>query len=248
MENGDAKYKSQRGSVRIDPFQVRGRFLTALAIRIDVDKPDASFFAALEEKIRTASNLLVGAPIVLDLEPVPNLVDRDLLREVIGAIRSKGLLLFGVQNANEEQRALAEAFGLIPVHIGRDAPAHNVRTDAPARTRGLARVENKIITKHVRSGQMIVAERGDLTVIGSVASGAEVVASGNIHIYGALRGRAMAGADGDGSARIFCRQLEAELLAIAGLFKTSETIDTGLRRCSVQVFLEDETLCIERVE
>jgi len=155
-------------------------------------------------------------------------------------------LLFGVQNASAEQRTVAEKAGLIPVLIGRDAPTHKVRTEASGPMRSVKRLENKVIRRHIRSGQMIVAERGDLTIIGSVASGAEVVASGNIHIYGTLRGRAMAGANGDESARIFCSKLEAELLAVAGLFKTSETINPDLRSRNVQIFLEDETLRIER--
>lgn len=246
MESSDAQNRSTRGSVSAEPLQVRGRFLTAIAIRIDDERPGASFFTALDEKIETASNLLIGAPVVLDFETVPGLTERGLLRDVIGAVRSKGLLLFGVQNTTPQQRAVAKEMGLIHVQIGRDAPAHQVRSDARARSRLVQRRENKIITRHVRSGQMVVAERGDLTIIGSVASGAEVVASGNIHIYGTLRGRAMAGADGDASARIFCSKLEAELLAISGLFKTSEIIDPDLRGSHVQAFLEDETLRIER--
>lgn len=232
--------------MRTEPFQVRGRFLTAIAIRIDVESPGESFYAALDEKIKTAANLLIGAPVVLDLAAVPGLVSRDRLHEVIRAIRARGLLLFGVQNATPEQKALAEELGLIQVLIGRDTPLQQPRAEPQRRSRLVERAENKIIRRHVRSGQMVVAERGDLTIVGSVSSGAEVVASGNIHIYGTLRGRAMAGATGDASARIFCSKLEAELLAISGLFKTSETIDSDLRGCNVQAFLEDETLCIER--
>lgn len=246
MENDDAGIRSDSRSIRAETFHVRGRFLTAIAIRIEAERPDASFFAALDEKIRTDANLLIGAPVVLDFEAVPGFVDEALLREVIDAVRARGLLLFGVQNASAEQRAVAEKAGLIPVLIGRDAPAHKVRREAAGRVRPVKRLENQVIRRHIRSGQMVVAERGDLTIIGSVASGAEVVASGNIHIYGTLRGRAMAGADGDESARIFCSKLEAELLAVAGLFKTSETIDPDLRGRNVQVYLEDETLCIER--
>lgn len=246
MEKDDAGIRSDSGSIWAETFHVRGRFLTAIAIRIESERPDASFFAALDEKIKTNANLLIGAPIVLDLEAVPGFVDGTFLRDVIDAIRSRGLLLFGVQNASAEQRTVAEQAGLIPVLIGRDAPAHKVRTEASGPMRPVKRLENKVIRRHIRSGQMVVAERGDLTIIGSVASGAEVVASGNIHIYGTLRGRAMAGADGDESARIFCSKLEAELLAVAGLFKTSETINPDLRSRNVQVFLEEETLRIER--
>jgi septum site-determining protein MinC len=246
VEKDDAGIRFDSGSKWAEAFHVRGRFLTAIAIRIESKRPDASFFAALDEKIKINANLLIGAPIVLDLEAVPGFVDGTLLQNLIDAIRSRGMLLFGVQNASAEQRTVAEKAGLIPVLIGRDAPTHKVRTEASGPMRSVKRLENKVIRRHIRSGQMIVAERGDLTIIGSVASGAEVVASGNIHIYGTLRGRAMAGANGDESARIFCSKLEAELLAVAGLFKTSETINPDLRSRNVQIFLEDETLRIER--
>ena len=83
---------------------------------------------------------------------------------------------------------------------------------------------------------------GDVTVIGSVASGAEIIAGGSIHVYGALRGRAMAGSLGNVSARIFCRKLEAELLAIDGVYKVAEDIDDKLRGQPVQLWLEDDTI------
>ncbi len=94
----------------------------------------------------------------------------------------------------------------------------------------------------VRSGQSVVFPAGDVTVIGSVASGAEVIAGGSIHIYGSLRGRAMAGSAGNARARIFCRKIEAELLAIDGLYKTADDIDESLRSRPVQAWLEGDAL------
>ena len=79
----------------------------------------------------------------------------------------------------------------------------------------------------------------------AVSSGAELIARGNIHVYGLLRGRAMAGAEGDESARIFCQRLDAELLAVAGLYRTSENLEPELLNRPVQVFLQDERLCVE---
>jgi septum site-determining protein MinC len=91
----------------------------------------------------------------------------------------------------------------------------------------------------------VIAEHGDLTVIGSVASGAELMAAGNIHVYGTLRGRALAGCHGDETAHIFCQNLSAELVAIAGLYQTSETLDAAaLQRCT-HIYLKDERLCME---
>jgi septum site-determining protein MinC len=100
----------------------------------------------------------------------------------------------------------------------------------------------------VRSGQKIVAERGDLVVCASVGSGAELVAVGNIHVYGALRGRALAGVNGDETARIFCQHLDAELLAIAGLYRTSEDLGPDIRKQRIQAFLQEEKLVVEALQ
>ena len=99
-----------------------------------------------------------------------------------------------------------------------------------------------IIDQPVRSGQSIVHMNGDVTVIGSVASGSEVVAGGSIHIYGALRGRAVAGAAGNRDARIFAQSLQAELIAIDGLYKTAEDIGSGCRGRAVQAWLDGDSL------
>ncbi len=96
----------------------------------------------------------------------------------------------------------------------------------------------------VRSGQSIVFPDGDVSVLGSVASGAEIVAGGSIHIYGALRGRAMAGTAGNPGARIFCQKIEAELLAIDGYYRTAEEIDATLRGRAMQAWLDGTTLMI----
>jgi septum site-determining protein MinC len=96
----------------------------------------------------------------------------------------------------------------------------------------------------VRSGQSIVFTEGDVTVLGSVGSGAEIVAGGSIHIYGALRGRAMAGVNGNSAARIYCQKIEAELLAIDGYYQTAEDIDASLRNRPAQAWLEGDIMKI----
>lgn len=108
--------------------------------------------------------------------------------------------------------------------------------------------QTKVIHQSVRSGQQIYAREGDLIVLGGVNAGAEIVADGNIHIYGSLRGRALAGAQGDVHARIFCQYLEAELVAVAGQYRVfDDSIPDELRKQSVQVFLANNQLCIERL-
>lgn len=101
-----------------------------------------------------------------------------------------------------------------------------------------------LLESPVRSGQSIVFAEGDVTVLGSVGSGAEIVAGGSIHVYGTLRGRAMAGINGNSAARIFCQRIEAELLAIDGYYQTAEEIADSLRNRPAQAWLEGEMLRI----
>ncbi|CAM3248403.1 septum site-determining protein MinC [Paracoccus nototheniae] len=230
-------------------FQVRGRFLTALAIRIDTQMAGEPFYTQLDEQLRRTPQFFSGAPVVLDLVNAPGFGDPARLQDLVDNLRRRQLRVFGVQNAPGMDEAQLQALGLIPVTTGRDAPVP--RDYAPARAAAATaaaaaprQVQNKVIRSPVRSGQMVMAE-GDLTIIGSVASGAELVAAGNIHVYGTLRGRAMAGCHGDESAHIFCQDLNAELVAIAGLYQTSETIEDAARQRCTHIYLEDEKLRME---
>jgi len=108
-------------------------------------------------------------------------------------------------------------------------------------------MQSIVIREPVRSGQSVIFPEGDVTVIGSVASGAEVIAGGSVHIYGTLRGRAMAGSIGNASARIFCRKLEAELVAIDGIYKMAEDMAPNLRGQAVQLWLEDDAIMAEKL-
>ena len=129
---------------------------------------------------------------------------------------------------------------------GANGAAHAAAaTDAPAGEAGPGGTERRkslLIDSPVRSGQSVVFMEGDVTVVGAVASGSEVVAGGSIHIYGALRGRAIAGSSGDRNARIFCRSMEAELVAIDGLYKTAEDLEPALRKKPVQSWLKGDAL------
>ena len=104
-----------------------------------------------------------------------------------------------------------------------------------------------LIENPVRSGQSVVYIDGDVTILGSVGSGAEIIAGGSIHVYGTLRGQAMAGATGNPRARIFCHRFEAELLAIGAYYKTADEIEEGLRRGPVQAWLDGKTLRISAI-
>src|SRR6516225_1941541 len=117
-----------------------------------------------------------------------------------------------------------------------------------ARPRQRQEPRSLLIESPVRSGQSIIFPNGDVTVLGSVASGAEVVAAGSIHIYGALRGRAMAGSMGNARARIFCSKNEAELVSIDGYYRTAEEMDASLRSRPAQCWLENRVLAIAALD
>ncbi|UXU76647.1 MULTISPECIES: septum site-determining protein MinC [unclassified Paracoccus (in: a-proteobacteria)] len=240
------------------PFQIRGRFFTAVALHLS-GPADAGFLAALDARLRQTPLFFENAPLVLDLEQAPQLgAELDWL---MAELRARKLSVFGIQNATPAQEAAAAACGLIVLPPGRALPLERVtRPDTRSdNTRPGARataavaqpapepppVATKLITQPVRSGQTVFADRGDLVVIGTVSSGAEIIATGNIHVYGRLRGRALAGVNGDSSARIFCNVLDAELLAIAGLYRTSENLGPDTPRSHVQVYLDGDRLQIE---
>lgn len=240
----DRYARTESGPATASAFQVRGRFLTALALRIESGGADHRFFAQLDDQLRKAPQLLLGGPVVLDFANAPDLGQPDQLRDLVEKLRRRDMRVFAVQNAAGIGGALLQTLGLIALPPGRDAPPPREASPTPT-TEAPAPVQNTVIRSTIRSGQMVVADQGDLTIIGSVASGAELVAAGNIHVYGPLRGRAMAGCHGNEDAHIFCQSLDAELVAIAGIYHTSEMLEDTIRQRSTHIYLEDEILRME---
>jgi septum site-determining protein MinC len=146
-----------------------------------------------------------------------------------------------VQNAQPAQLEAATAAGLASFAPNASTQPRSVEPAAPP-----AAAKARLVTGPVRSGTQIYARGGDLIVTAAVSPGAELVADGNIHVYGALRGRALAGANGDSTARIFCTRLEAELVSIAGRYLVSEQLPSDTRSFPVQIALVDDQLTITR--
>jgi len=236
-------------SVAATPLQVRGRSFTAVVLRL-VGAPDASFFEALDTLMRQAPHFFVNAPLVVDVEQARDLGDKAGFVKLVRALRARKLFAVGIQGATAEQGNAAFGAGLITLQGGREASLDRGARPVPVEARAAAAAAPEpaaslLVTEPVRSGQRIFADRGDLIVMAAVSSGAELIAHGNIHIYGPLRGRALAGVNGDRTARIFCQSLEAELIAIAGLYRTSDDLGPAVRKHRVQAFLQDDTLCVE---
>jgi len=170
----------------------------------------------------------------LRLKPAASVTPLELdLREPGGRARSVFL---------HRLRALRIQWGK-PVDA-RGGKGASKKAEPKAEAKAETKPTSLLLENPVRSGQTVIFPEGDVTILGSVGSGAEVVAGGSIHVYGALRGRAMAGVNGHTSARIYCQKIEAELLAIDGFYQTADDIDAALRGKPAQAWLEGNTMRI----
>ncbi|MGN6517888.1 MAG: septum site-determining protein MinC [Dokdonella sp.] len=233
--------------------------------------PDA-LAAELRGKVENAEKLFLRAPVVLDLSHLPGLPDVDVVRDLLERIRASGMLPVGLSYGTSENEQIAQALG-IPViakfrasyeRAGDAAaeappappratppppsrePAVDSRATAPAAQPG-TNASGLLHDKPVRSGQQVYARGRDLILTALVGNGAEVIADGSIHVYGALRGRALAGAQGDEGARIYCQEFHAELVSIAGQYRVFEDIPKDLRGQRVQCWLEGDKLMLKKL-
>ncbi len=204
------------------PFQVRGSLQTVLALRL-LDPEDPAFLSKLIEKIAYAPDFYRDAPIVLDLAAVHDRRPIDLVA-LVEELRARRLAPVGVQNASPAWKEEAERAGLAIFGTGGTADAAGEGRSLNRERPAVRTSRTLVIREPVRSGQQIVAQDGDLIVLAPVGAGAEIAAVGHIHVYGPLRGRAYAGYEGDEKAMIFCDQLEAQLVSIAGLYVVNEEI------------------------
>lgn len=218
------------------PFiRLRGRSIMALVLTPEPPLP--AWLAALDAQIERAPNFFDHRPVIVDLGPLPR--ETPDVAALLQAIESRGIHIIGTEGAHASWPGLErwgrplpgggkakpvelpEAAAPVPEPVAAPAPPPAPpRPATPAAAPG--EPASLLIDHSIRSGQSIAFEHGDITILGSVASGAEVAAGGSIHVYGALRGRAIAGLSGNANARIFCRRLHAELVAIDGVYQTAE--------------------------
>lgn len=233
---------------------------------LDVDQ----LVREMRERVERAPKLFGRAAVIVDFGGLAQVPDLATARALIDGLRGAGVLPVALAYGTRDNDALAEVLGL-PVlakfraqyeRVERaepapaPAPAPAAREPAPAGGRASARATaadkpqapGRMQKGAVRSGQQLYAEGCDLTVLSTVGAGAEVIADGSIHVYGALRGRALAGAQGNPDARIFCREFHAELVAIAGHYKVLDDIPENLRGKAVQVWLDNGQLKLAALE
>ncbi len=224
----------------------------------------ARLAAEMAERVQRAPKLFARAAVVLDFGGLSRCPDAAEVTGLLEALRGAGVLpvalAYGTSAIDELSRQvdlpLLAKFRASYERDGEAEPAVAPRRTAPepapvpaAAAAPAARPEPGLMHVHpVRSGQQVYAQDRDLTVCATVGAGAEVIADGSIHIYGALRGRALAGAGGLASARIFCREFHAELVAVAGHYKVLEEIPKELLGKAVQIWLEHDKLRIEQLD
>ncbi len=197
--------------------------------------PIADWLADFDAGLERAAGLFADRPVALDLSAAR--LSANAIAHLISLLEDRKIRILGIEGIDPAETQN----GLPPILRGysEQAVAGPLAPD-----RQNTNPTSLLIDNPVRSGQSVVFTQGDITVLGSVGSGAEIVAGGSIHIYGTLRGRAMAGANGNSRARIFCQRVEAELLAIDSYYKTADEIEVNLRHGPAQAWLEGSTLKI----
>ncbi|MGE8227430.1 MAG: septum site-determining protein MinC [Stenotrophomonas sp.] len=223
----------------------------------------------MRERVARAPKLFGRAAVILDFGGLSQLPDLATAQSLVNGLRDAGVLPVALAYGSSETETLSQQLGLpvlakfraqyepfeaepapaaAPTAKQGKRAAAATATPAAQPADGAAPQPGKMQLTTVRSGQQLYAENCDLTVLSTVGAGAEVIADGSIHIYGTLRGRALAGAQGNTSARIFCRDFHAELVAIAGRYKVLDDIPDNLRGKAVQVWLEQDQIMIAALD
>jgi len=214
------------------------RYHSLRVIKLAPQPPLADWLAALDQSLRQTPGSLLGRAVLLDVSAL--WLNEAELKALMSDLLARNIRIMAVEGTDPAWLGP----GMPPlVNASSQTRAAELvsASDLPAKA-PVPQAAARVIEGAVRSGQSIIFPEGDLTIIGSVSSGAEVVAGGSIHIYGALRGRAVAGSTGNKQARIFCRELEAELLAIDGHYKPADDIAPDVLGRAAQAWLESDTI------
>lgn len=240
-DNQRATYKRPALEFKSNSFSVPVLVLASNDISVIAEQ--------LKVKTQQAPEFFKNSPLILDVQEITQQKLELSLTELLATVKQLALVPIGLRggSAGMNEIALKQGIAVFSIHHNSNTgtpkpkkiPAEKLDdTETPSAT--------KIVTHPVRSGQQVYA-KGDLIILSSVSAGAEVMADGNIHIYGTLRGKVLAGIHGDTNSRIFCSNLQAELVAIAGNYQTSEELSPSVCNKPVQVYLKDKAIIIEKI-
>ncbi|MDR7039993.1 MULTISPECIES: septum site-determining protein MinC [Methylobacterium] len=218
-----------------------------MAMVLAPSQPVADWLTDLDALARRSPAFFAGRPVILDVSGLG--LDRSALSGLVADLATRDIAILGIEGAG------AGILGAgLPPPLSGGRPAADIEPPDPAAPAPppaeppAAPSRSLILDTPVRSGQAILHLEGDITVMGSVASGAEVIAGGSIHVYGTLRGRAIAGAAGNPQARIYCRRFEPELIAIDGLYRTADDLGPSLRGQAIEARLVEDAIKVTKLD
>lgn len=231
-------------------IRIKGRSFLALVLSPDLPLDD--WLVRLDDLASRSAGFFLDRPVVLDVTGLA--IDKVQLKDLFEQLAERNVRIMGIEGARPSMLGP----GMPPAMKGgkpaadvevKEREASSEEAENTSDTAGSTEIQHVraitqslVINEPVRSGQSIIFPEGDVTIVGSIASGAEVIAGGSIHVYGALRGRAMAGTTGNSASRIFCRKLEAELVAIDGIYKMIEDMSPSLVGQPVQLWLDGDSI------
>lgn len=216
-------------------FKFRGGSFHALVVR--PESPIEAWLADVDVLLARSPGFFAGKSVVIDVSGLS--LTKPTFLGLLDELSRRDIRILGVEGANP-----ADVDGRVPSLVRGQADRSDTAGSPAVQTPAPAPVSSLLIDAPVRSGQAIVHPDGDVTIVGSVSSGAEIIAAGSIHVYGTLRGRVLAGAYGNQRARIFCRRLDAELIAIDGHYIVADEVEPHLRKAPIQAWLEGDELKI----
>jgi septum site-determining protein MinC len=216
-------------------FKFRGGSFHALVVR--PESPIDAWLAEVDALLARSPGFFAGKSVVIDVSG--HALTKQTFLGLLDELSRRDIRILGVEGANP-----ADVDGRVPSLVRGQADRSEAAAAPPVQPSAPPPVSSLLIDAPVRSGQAIVHPDGDVTIVGSVSSGAEIIAAGSIHVYGTLRGRVLAGAYGNQRARIFCRRLDAELIAIDGHYIVADDVEPHLRKAPIQAWLEGDELKI----
>lgn len=222
-------------------FEIRGKVAPCTLFRPLTPNLD-ELVADVDNRLTRTPEFFRNMAVIVDLAALGEQRESIDLQALIRTLREKGLMPVGIQGGNEDQERLAPNLYLGVFPIGKQTAS------APPSEQPVCPTQEKpalLVEKPVRSGQQIYAKGRDVIVLAPVGPGAEVIADGNVHIYAPLRGRALAGVMGNENARIFCKELRADLISVAGLYLVSEDLPEDMLGRQVQIRLAGRQLLVE---
>lgn len=217
------------------PLSVKARMLPVQRLIIE-DTDIEQVTTRLQATLAQAPALFRQAPVALDVGKVATELNEAWLKDLLTLAKAQQLIVFALAGPKAELAPWCEQFQL--------AWLDDKDRGSPSKSQKAHRLDTQVITQPVRSGQQIYARGANLLVMSQVSSGAEIIADGSIHVFGALRGRAMAGVQGLDSAEIVCQQMDADLVAIAGTYRVRDDMPEQTSRAA-RIYLNDDQLVID---